>query len=154
MRASLLRAGRTRALPWAKLGGQLATQPLASSEQYSAGGAESVRGYFEGEGSGDNALLGSLEWRSPNFAKQLDAAPKPVLDELTLLGFVDVAQLYTLMPSAGQNARTPLIGSGFGVRARAWRNWSAELDIGWPLKATSRTPDRDARLHARIVAKF
>ena len=137
-----------------RLGGQLATQPLASSEQYSAGGAESVRGYFEGEGSGDNALLGSLEWRSPNFAKQLDAAPKPVLEELTVLGFVDVAQLYTLMPSAGQSARTPLLGSGFGVRARAWRSWSAELDIGWPLKATSRTPDRDARVHARIVAKF
>ena len=27
-----------------------------------------------------------------------------------VLGFVDVAQLYTLMPSAGQNARTPLLG--------------------------------------------
>lgn len=149
-----------RPAPWIggalllRLGGQVASQPVPSSEQFTAGGAETVRGYLEGEGSGDHGLLGSLEWRSGNLMGAPEAGESPLLNNLNVIGFVDVARLYTLLPSAGQAARTPLAGTGLGLRAQAWRRWNAELDLAWPLKATSRSPDRDVRVHARLVGTF
>ena len=50
-----------------RFGAQLATGPVPSGEQFAIGGAESVRGYYEAEGAGDRAVLGSVEWRSPDF---------------------------------------------------------------------------------------
>ncbi len=66
----------TRDLPaglqvFGKIQGQLADQPLLSSEQFSAGGLDTVRGYLEGEVPGDDAFFTSLEFRSPSFISLL-----------------------------------------------------------------------------------
>jgi hemolysin activation/secretion protein len=50
----------------AKVEGQLASGVLLPSEQFVGGGADSVRGYLEGERSGDQALRASFEISSPN----------------------------------------------------------------------------------------
>lgn len=132
-----------------RLGWQLALQPLVSGEQYALGGAETVRGYLEAEAAGDNALLGSLEWRSPNFAPA-----KSFWRELSLLAFVDVARAQTLLPQPEQAERTPLLGTGMGLRLRAAPNLNAELDIGWPLKPTPASPKSNPRLHLRLSAQI
>lgn len=140
-----------------RLGGQVATQPLVSAEQYAIGGAESVRGYLEAEGSGDHAVLGSAEWRGPNlFAGDADAASKAssFWNELSLLGFVDVARAYISQPLAGQAARVSLLGSGVGLRLRVRQSVNADVDLAWPLKATQSTPDRSPRIHVRLAAQF
>ena len=51
----------------AKVEGQLASGVLLPSEQFVGGGADSVRGYLEGERSGDQALRASFEIGSPNI---------------------------------------------------------------------------------------
>lgn len=132
-----------------RLGWQLALQPLVSGEQYALGGAETVRGYFEAEASGDNALLGSLEWRSPNLT-----SGKGLWRELSLLAFIDVARAQTILPQPEQAERTPLLGTGVGLRLRAAPNLSAELDIGWPHKATPASPKADPRVHLRLSAQI
>lgn len=136
-----------------RLGAQVATGPLPPSEQYVLGGADTVRGYLEGETSGDHGLLGSLEWRSRNLAPAGDGATVP-LDELALLGFVDMARAFIAQPSAGQPARVSLLGTGFGLRVRAAKTVDAELDLAWPLKATRSSPDKQPRLHVRVAAQF
>ena len=51
-----------------KVQGQMADQPLVSSEQLSLGGQDTVRGYLESEVLGDYGVAGTLELRSPNLA--------------------------------------------------------------------------------------
>jgi hemolysin activation/secretion protein len=134
-----------------RLGWQLASERLVSGEQYAIGGADTVRGYLEAEGSGDHALLGSMEWRSPNL---LGGAGERWLSEASVLAFIDAARAYVMHPSAGVAARVPLLGSGVGLRVRAAKHASAEIDIAWPHKATDATPDNDPRWHLRLLAQF
>ncbi len=151
-RADLKHTRRFDGLPgeWAaRLGWQLATQPLVSAEQFAAGGAETVRGYLEAEASGDHALLGSLEWRSPGWA--LTDIAKSNLQGLV---FIDVARTSVSQPSAGQPRRTPLLGAGFGLRLRAAPGWSGEADLAWPQKQTRASSAGQARLHLRVLGQF
>ncbi|MEI9898608.1 MAG: ShlB/FhaC/HecB family hemolysin secretion/activation protein [Chthoniobacter sp.] len=59
----------------AKVQGQIANEPLVSAEQFSAGGLSSVRGYLEGEVPGDNAIIGSIELRSPSLIRCWERTP-------------------------------------------------------------------------------
>ncbi len=149
-----------------RLAGQLAPNPLVSGEQFSMGGAETVRGYLESAASGDVAVLGSLQWRSP-FASAwfADSAPnglraKPTAaanewwSNLAAVAFVDVGRTSIIDPAAGQAARVPLLGSGFGLRLDTKSGMSAALDVAWALKATASQPNGDARLHARVAMRF
>jgi len=86
---------------------QMASGPLVSAEQYSLGGAETVRGYYEGETSADHALLGSFEWRGPNLAQLIG----PGWTDVRPLLFVEAARGYLIEPATGQAARTPLWGA-------------------------------------------
>lgn len=154
-----------------RLAGQAASQAVVSAEQFSLGGADTVRGYFEAEASGDDAVLASLEWRSPALwrraapavlsagaganAAATTAAPAAWgLDELSLLGFVDAGRTRVRLADAGQAVRIPLLSAGLGLRVRAATRLSAELDVAWPLRETSRTRLGDPRWHARLAATF
>jgi len=134
-----------------RLAWQLASGPLVSGEQYAVGGADTVRGYLEAEGSGDHALLGSAEWRSPNL---LGRAAEAWLNEASALAFIDTARAYVMHPSAGVAGRVPLLGAGLGLRVRAAKRTSAELDVAWPQKATDATAANDPRWHLRVLAQF
>ena len=83
---------------YAKLQGQAADQPLISSEQFSLGGQDTVRGYLESEVLGDYGVAGTLELRTPNLAQYLEQKlPNPVgeaikynaFDDMRLFAFVD-----------------------------------------------------------------
>jgi len=132
-----------------RLGLQIASGPLISAEQYSLGGAETVRGYLEGEASGDHGVLGSLELRANGLAAMFGEPWRDV----TPLAFIDVASAFTLQPLPGQVARTPLLGSGVGLRLAA-RGLEASLDFARAAKATAATEAGDWRLHARLLARF
>ncbi len=136
-----------------RLAGQAASQPLTGGEQYSLGGAETVRGYYEGEAVGDHGLMAAAEWRSPNLVAGLDALA-PHLSELSLLVFAEAGRVTVLQPLPEQQVRVPLAATGAGLRLRSGRWMSAALDIGWPLKPGRNNPDRDPRVHARVGLQF
>lgn len=141
-----------------RIAGQLASQQLSSAEQFSLGGAESVRGYHEGAAVGDHGLLASLELRSANLGALLQRThPGPALQdlaELTLVGFIDAGRLQTINPDPGQNRRQPLLGSGLGLRlgTRAGANFELMLAQAHRVIVGTDTPRR--RLHARMAVKF
>ncbi len=54
----------------ARLGAQLANQPLISAEQFAIGGVDSVRGYLESSELGDNGVSGTIELRTPPLQRQ------------------------------------------------------------------------------------
>jgi hemolysin activation/secretion protein len=138
-----------------RLNWQLTGQPLVPAEQFVAGGADTVRGYLEAEGSGDEGVLTSAEWRSANLwpASGDGSTPAPI-DGLTVSAFVDAARLRVREPSVGQAARLTLAGTGFGLRLRALRQLSADVDLAWPLRSTAASPTDEPRLHLRLSAAF
>ena len=146
---------RTQKLPhdmsWmAKIGGQLAGQPLISNEQFSAGGADSVRGYLESERLGDDGLQASLEWRSPSLAGE----KTPGLQELLFLIFADAAWLRINDPLPEQPARFNLASGGSGLRFTAGKNLKGELDWARARKNGAVTRSGDDRLHFRLEYGF
>ena len=141
----------------ARLIGQLAGQPLVSGEQITAGGAGSVRGYFEAEASGDTGLLASLQWQGPNWAAAISRGlglPERQLTEWSALGFLEGARVRIHDPQFGQAARTDLAGAGLGLRLGAAPGASAEIDLAWPLKATTFSPSQRLRVLARLALRF
>lgn len=125
-----------------RLDGQIASGPLVSNEQFTAGGAESVRGYYESEQAGDDGVHGSLELRSPQWAKNN-------VDDLRALVFVDAAHLRVREPLPGQTARFDLSSVGIGLRFRAWDNFNLRMDLAWPLNKTVSTPAGKAHLSVK-----
>ena len=162
-----------------RLGGQMATGPVPSGEQYTIGGAETVRGYHEAEGAGDRGLLGSVEWRSADLGARIsrwfaddagsgagistvdstsnsnsNSAAAAWVSQSYALAFVDVARAYIFDPATGQAPHTSLAGAGFGLRVKVRKSVSGEFDLAWPLKATTATPDRSPRAHVRLAVDF
>ena len=143
----------------ARVAGQLASQQLSSAEQFALGGADSVRGYYEGAAAGDHGLLASLELRSANLAGWLHRhhAGSPALEdlgELSLYAFTDAGRLQTLNPDAGQNRRQPLLSRGLGLRLSSRSGVSFDVLLAQSLKAVPGAPAPGRRLLARMAAKF
>ena len=110
---------------------QLADQPLVSSEEFSAGGIDTVRGYLETETLGDDAVVGSVELRTPNLPEWLATVTKAVsgqaakpsdLNEFRLFVFSDAARVQTLEPLVDQQAIFNLASYGIGTRFKIFNH--------------------------------
>jgi hemolysin activation/secretion protein len=132
--------------------GQVSNQPLVSTEQYSAGGMDSVRGYKESEELGDDAIHGIVELSAPNLAEIHSVLASRL--NLTPYLFYDVAQLWVQDALPGQNDDITLQGAGAGVRGFVTRYLEFQLDWAIALKETSRTDDGNQRVHFRMKAVF
>lgn len=144
---------RTQKLPWdlqgfVRLDGQFAGQELISNEQYMAGGANSVRGYLESEASGDRALHGTLELRSPSLLRNVST-----LQDFRLLAFYDAAKLWWV-GDTGSIKHPFLAGAGFGMRVKTFKNLNADLDFAVPLHKGDATASGDFRSHVRLWYEF
>ncbi len=137
-----------------KLSFQLASGPLVSNEQFSAGGATSVRGYLAAERTGDDGVLFSQELRTPSLSKYLGKDLGGYVDTWRLYLFAEGAQLSLQDPLPEQDADYSLASIGFGTRATL-REWlSGSLDWGLPLKDGPNTQKHDSRVHFSVQATF
>ncbi|MGD0586316.1 MAG: ShlB/FhaC/HecB family hemolysin secretion/activation protein [Oryzomonas sp.] len=148
-------AERTQKLPGdfsllVKVDGQLADQPLISNEEYMAGGMESVRGYWESELAGDNAIHSVVEFGSPNMLKELG---KPGFTLTTYL-FYDAAALWVKEPLAGQVALSDIQGTGIGMRGTLYNGFEFQTDVATALRDTSRVAAGDVYYHFKVLYRF
>ena len=97
-----------------KLSGQKAASNLDSSEHIYLGGARGVRAYPQGEASGDEGLLGTLELR---YHTQVPG--------LTLSTYFDAGSVKTQKSVSGS---TTLKGWGIGLTYSKPNDWFARLD--------------------------
>ena len=128
---------RTQQLPgkWsllAKVDGQIASGPLVNSEEFTAGGAFSVRGYTEAEVLGDDGIHGSLEVHTP----PIWGGDKPGDRTAFLLAFIDGAHLRVLQPQPGQQADFTIASVGLGLRMQG-RGLGLTLDAAHALRDSS-----------------
>lgn len=154
---SILKAdvARTQQLPFGltlhgKLEGQISEQALISNEQFVAGGVDSVRGYLEATAVGDKAVRGTLELRSPNFAKE----GWGWVSGLRAHAFAEGAGLWLNSPLPGQQARFGLLGTGVGMRLQGKEGGSLSLDVAWPLRDVGSSRKGEPRLHASGAIEF
>ncbi len=129
-----------------RLAGQLASGPLISNEQFSAGGADSVRGYLESNSYGDDGVLGGLELRAPSLAGRVS----PRMEDLTLYAFAEGATLRVQDPLPGQTDRFDLASAGLGVRFKGWGGLSGSLDYAYPFEDAGTVEAGDHRVHFRL----
>lgn len=132
--------------------GQWSSEPLVSTEQYGAGGVNSVRGYHEGEVFGDTGWHVSLEQQTPAHVvgSVYDGAP------LTIRGsvYMDYADVYLLDPPQGRQARTPLWGTGFGFSAATGSHWQAQFLFSWPLLSAGTVSAYQPFFNFALTAQF
>ncbi len=148
-------AERTQELPrhlelYVKIQGQVSSEPLVNTEQFSGGGQDTVRGYLESEALGDNAILGSLELRSPSLAYLLG----PKADDWRLFGFAEGGELNILEPLPEQQAVFDLASFGFGTRIKLVNHLNGQVDVAVPLVTSVVTKAYQPRVEFRIWAAF
>jgi hemolysin activation/secretion protein len=146
---------RTQKLPadfslLVKLDGQLADQPLISNEEYMAGGMESVRGYWESEESGDNAIHSVVEIATPDMLKEFG---KPGFSLTTYL-FYDAAALWVKEPLPGQDPQSDIQGVGMGMRGTLYGGFDFQADVATALRDTSRVAAGDMYVHFKVRYQF
>ncbi|NOZ38236.1 MAG: ShlB/FhaC/HecB family hemolysin secretion/activation protein [Gammaproteobacteria bacterium] len=132
-----------------KVSFQYTDSPLISNEQFTAGGAESVRGYYESQALGDNAVQASFELHTPYLGSKSWKSMK----DFYALWFVDAAKLWILEALPDQAKGYELFSSGIGLRLKAGHA-NLALDAAYPFKAVSTVKKGDVRVHFRLAYEF
>lgn len=141
-------------LSWAlqaRLSGQLSYDKLISAEQFTAGGADSVRGYAESQALGDSGVFSSLELRTPPLLKWINSAlVKDYVKEFYAFSFVDAGHVKTLDALPGQKASSNLASVGLGVKFKSSKGVFTNLDYAHALRAVGTVDKGDERIHFRL----
>lgn len=136
---------------YGKMDMQLSTGLLVPTEQFIAGGAESVRGYLEGERAADWGARATAELRTP----QVNPGGQSSVWRLSGLAFFDTAWLLNRpQPAIPAPEVQRLRGIGFGLRMAAPHGWSLDVDFAHALLAGDITRAGENRVHARAVWIF
>ena len=155
---------RTQNLPqdfqiYGKIQGQVADQPLVSSEEFSLGGFDTVRGYLESEELGDDGVAGTIEVRSPDLAPKLrkvlkDADGHPAFDAWRFFGFVDGGVTTINDPLPEQQATFVEWSTGVGTNFQIYTHLNGMVALAMPMITQTDTIARDPRALFRVWGEF
>jgi hemolysin activation/secretion protein len=149
---------------YGKIQGQLADRPLVSSEQLSAGGLDTVRGYLESETLGDDGIIGNFELRSPNLGEMLQKQMKDetgqgtprytTFNDWRMFTFADAGRVTIQRPLPEQNAQFDLWSYGVGSRFKMFNVANGLLALSVPMTNQSFTRAGHPRFNVRIWGEF
>lgn len=129
---------------------QLASQPLISTEQFTIGGVESIRGYLESSRLGDNGISGSLELRTPPLAAYLKQYRfSDYIKEMYAYTFADAGYVRIKNP-LGLDADYELYSAGLGLKVKTTNGWFSYLDYAQAFNDAPEVEHGDYRLHFRV----
>ncbi|HEX4140913.1 MAG TPA: ShlB/FhaC/HecB family hemolysin secretion/activation protein, partial [Candidatus Methylacidiphilales bacterium] len=133
-----------------KIQGQAADKPLVNSEQFSAGGLGTVRGYLESEELGDNGIIESLELRTPSLGDFLGKT----VDDWRFYVFGEAALLTIDDALPDQQERYELASVGAGTRLKLDSHYNGSFDLGIPLDNGINTQAYSPLMTFRVWAEF
>jgi hemolysin activation/secretion protein len=150
---------RTQLLPrkwslYGKLDGQIPGASLVDNEKFSAGGADSVRGYLESVALGDEGAHVTLELRTPFLGGFFGAEAGKRWEEFYALTFFDAADLRVRDTLPGQTDRFRLASAGFGLRVKAAKTLRVGLDVAHAFKEAPATKRGEVRTQFRVGYEF
>lgn len=114
---------------YARVQAQAAGGALINTEQFAAGGMNTVRGYLIATHLGDSGVVGSLELRSPSFIG--DGKDKG--NDWRAYVFAEAATLYVNDALPGEEHNNRLASIGMGTRVRWLDHFYGSFDVGMPL---------------------
>jgi hemolysin activation/secretion protein len=133
-----------------KVTGQVSMDELVPSEQFSLGGMDTVRGYFESEVLGDTGVAVQSELRSPSFAGVLG----PWAQEARTHLFFDAGYAAIHEPLTGQASAYTLYSAGIGARFKFVNHVNGDINLAAPLTDGPNTSIHTAVVRARIWGDF
>jgi hemolysin activation/secretion protein len=113
------------------------------------GGQDTVRGYLESEVLGDNAIIGSLEIRTPELAFL-----GPKVTDWRAFFFSEGGQASILDPLPEQQAIFDLASIGVGTRIELVNHVNGAVDLAVPLITSVNTKSGHPRVEFRVWAAF
>lgn len=136
-----------------RLTGQFSDSPLLASEQLSAGGADTVRGYPAQIVNGDSGLIFINELRTPALQiLNLDSG-QSFKDALVFLAFLDAGFVNNRGSNAGTVSNATLIGAGPGVRYNIGPYLTMQYSYGFAVSNHNVTTG-NGESHISIIASF
>lgn len=153
-RYRLMRAGLQTSAPWSEgvlafsVDAQVSPHRLPSGEQFSAGGASSVRGFADRGISGDSGVRSQLEWTSGNLLTDKSGG-----SSLRVAGFIDAAWAARRGADLLERSRTHIASAGVGLRMH-FGNWNARLDWGHAIHQNTGQAPVGGGGHVSIARRF
>lgn len=135
-----------------RIKGQITDRPLLAYEQFSIGGVDTVRGYYESESTGDYGFAGGLDLKSPMLFKQF--FKNSFVDELRLYVFTDVASVKTKNALPGVASSETLASTGLGLNFNVLDYVNGSVEWARPLKEGQNTREGDDRVLFQIKSSF
>ncbi len=151
---------RTQDLPkgfeaFGKLQAQATTNPLVNSEQFSGGGASTVRGYLESEALGDGGWFLTGEIRTPSLLKTTEKDESGDLKSAWRFhAFYDVGRLYLNDPLPEQRDLFRLSSWGIGTRFTFREHLEGSVEVAWPIEDQGTTQASDPFMLFQVEAGF
>jgi hemolysin activation/secretion protein len=149
---------------YGKVQGQVADGPLVSSEQISAGGLDTVRGYLESETLGDDGVIANLELRTPNIGELLQkqmknetgqgAARFTTFNEWRFFAFADAGHVEIQRPLPEQQYQFDLWSYGVGSRFKVFNTINGILAYSVPMTNQAFTRAGNPRVNVRLWGEF
>ncbi|MDD4915104.1 MAG: ShlB/FhaC/HecB family hemolysin secretion/activation protein [Methylococcales bacterium] len=130
--------------------GQLADMPLIPNEQFSIGGMQSVRGYYETQVLADSGIQSSLELYSP----KLDIQGWADYNKVRGLVFFDFGNGWMMNALSGSPSQYQLASAGTGFRMNLWKSLTANFDVAVPFVSQTRVESGNPRLHFQVFTEF
>lgn len=126
--------------------GQVASRPLTVPEQFSLGGADSVRGYAQSEFLGDDGYCVTAEYRR-SFWEDGDWVVQGI-------AFVDHGFAMNEQPQPNERQDVRLTGAGIGVRANLGAKTALRLDIAAPLDPDTNSNGDSTAFYAQLTTRL
>nr|WP_246788101.1 ShlB/FhaC/HecB family hemolysin secretion/activation protein [Bradyrhizobium sp. CCBAU 53421] len=149
---------------YGKVQGQIADGPLVSSEQFSLGGLDTVRGYLESEVLGDNGAVANFELRTPNVGSMLqgelksetgDGKPRFVtFNDWRFFTFFDGGYTAIQQPLPGQESSFVAWSYGVGTRFKTFDYFNGMVAFSVPGVTQAYTHANSPRVNFRIWGEF
>jgi hemolysin activation/secretion protein len=133
-----------------RFNGQVADSPLIPNEQFSIGGMQSVRGYYETEVLADSGIQGSFEVYSPKL--QVDDWSDH--NKLRGLVFFDAGKGWIMNALPGSAPQYELASAGTGFRMNIWKTLTANFDVAVPFVNQVRVESGNPRIHFQVITEF
>ena len=149
---------------WTKVAAQVSDGPQVSSEQFSVGGMDTVRGYLESEVLGDDGIVGNIEIRSPDVGSMLQKEMKDetgqgnprftTFNEWRFFGFVDAGHVRVQRPLPEQQTRFDVWSYGAGTRFKVFEGFNGVIAYSVPMISQAYTHANSGRVNFRIWGEF
>jgi hemolysin activation/secretion protein len=135
---------------------QVASDNLVVGEQFSIGGADSVRGYPISEYSGDYGynLSSELRIRPLLSGIKLPFSKDKLGDVMQWVFFIDHGAVFLKEATVVEGKNEYLTGAGLGLRFNFSKDFHIRVDCGWPVGDKDPSTGHNNTWYAQVIKYF